>query len=151
MEESHMKKIIALGLVLGSFSTFAADYGPSGCGLGSIVFASNKSGYQQIFAATTNGTSGSQTFGISSGTSNCGEATLIDVKKFVEVNKSSLKNDIARGNGETIQSLASLMNIKNTAVFAQSLKSNYSVIFSSEDAGAINDSIINVAVANNLI
>ncbi len=48
----------------------AAPYGTAGCGLGSIVIGS-KPGMMQIFAATTNGTSASQSFGITSGTSNC--------------------------------------------------------------------------------
>jgi len=43
-------------------------YGMAGCGIGSIVFA-DKPGMIQIIAATLNGTAGSQTFGITSGTS----------------------------------------------------------------------------------
>ena len=53
----------------GSESGGAAKYGPAGCGLGSMIFDPD-SGFTQIFAATTNGTSGNQTFGISTGTSN---------------------------------------------------------------------------------
>ena len=45
-------------------------YGMAGCGLGSILFGA-KPGKIQILSGTTNGIYGNQTFGISSGTSNC--------------------------------------------------------------------------------
>src|SRR6266545_2071443 len=50
---------------------FEPSYGLAGCGLGSMLIGS-KPGIVQIFAATTNGSFGTQTFGITSGTSNCG-------------------------------------------------------------------------------
>ncbi|MEN0057326.1 MAG: DUF3015 family protein, partial [Bdellovibrio sp.] len=49
-------------------------YGTAGCGLGSLVFG-NEKGPVQIVAATLNGT-GVQTFGITTGTSNCGEGVF---------------------------------------------------------------------------
>src|SRR5690348_11977029 len=49
----------------------AGWYGMAGCGLGSLVFGPNDAPVAQVLAATTNGTFASQTFGISSGTSNC--------------------------------------------------------------------------------
>src|SRR3954464_7446787 len=47
-----------------------STYGTAGCGLGSLVFGDQK-GAIQILAATTNTTFGTQTFGITTGTSNC--------------------------------------------------------------------------------
>lgn len=41
------------------------------CGWGSKVFAGQRGLAPQVLAATTNGTSGNQTFAISSGTSGC--------------------------------------------------------------------------------
>ena len=49
----------------------ANGYGAAGCGLGAIVFGS-KPGMIQVLAATTNATFYSQTFGITTGTSECG-------------------------------------------------------------------------------
>ena len=49
----------------------AGGYGSAGCGLGAIVFGS-KPGMIQVLAATTNATFYSQTFGITTGTSECG-------------------------------------------------------------------------------
>ena len=50
------------------------SYGTAGCGLGSLVFG-DQPGIIQIVAATLNGIGG-QTFAITSGTSNCGEAAV---------------------------------------------------------------------------
>src|SRR3954469_2639303 len=50
---------------------YGAWYGMAGCGLGSLIFGPVNSPGAQILAATTNSTFGSQTFGITSGTSNC--------------------------------------------------------------------------------
>jgi hypothetical protein len=96
-------------LVKGMKTNTGRGYGPAGCGLGSLIFEPN-SGFTQIFAATTNGTFGSQTFGISSGTSNCTDSSggSDSAKAFVETNRTALAKDIARGQGETIESLSRL-------------------------------------------
>lgn len=114
------------------------SYGTAGCGLGSMVFG-NEPGPIQILAATTNGTFGSQTFGMTTGTSNCGKG-IIDVSEngtlaqFVENNMDNLAKDIARGNGESLNSIAELTGISEAqkpAVFAK-LQANFSTIFPSE-------------------
>ena len=65
-----MKKIISLIAAIGlTTSMYANDN--TGCGLGSLVIKDQSTVMLQVLAATTNGTSGSQTFGITSGTSNC--------------------------------------------------------------------------------
>ncbi len=58
-------------------------YGVAGCGLGSMVFG-NQEGGIQVIAATLNGT-GIQTFGITSGTSNCGRGLFAkaEVNSFI--------------------------------------------------------------------
>src|SRR5258708_2095831 len=83
-------------------------YGAAGCGLGSMIISSG--GIVQIFAATTNGTSANQTFGITSGTSNCddSEASASNTRVFVEANRVALAKDISRGSGEPIAGLASI-------------------------------------------
>lgn len=85
------------------------QFGPAGCGLGSIVFEPD-SGFTQVFAATLNGTMGSQTFGITTGTSNCDGTAggSQGARAFVETNRTALAKDIARGGGETTASLSQL-------------------------------------------
>lgn len=103
---------VAASLFLLPVSVFAAaGYGAAGCGLGSMVFGS-KPGAEQVVAATTNGTFGSQTFGITFGTSNCGDHGLINVSKerevFAQENYTSLVKEMAQGEGENLYTLASL-------------------------------------------
>ena len=65
-----MRKLVVIAGLCFATGAMAADkYGTAGCGLGSLVFG-NQKGIVQIFAATTNGLFGSQTFGITTGTSN---------------------------------------------------------------------------------
>jgi hypothetical protein len=65
--------------------------------------------------ATTNGTFGSQTFGISSGTSGCtNDGTIMSEHKlnvFAAANYDSLSQEMARGGGEHLASLAELMGV----------------------------------------
>lgn len=107
-------------------------YGIAGCGLGSIVFGA-KPGMIQIVAATLNGI-GVQTFGITTGTSNCDIPGMgHQAAAFIEVNREIVSKDAARGQGETIGSLASILNCQDEAAFSQNLQQNYEVIFAVEN------------------
>ncbi|SEM76664.1 DUF3015 domain-containing protein [Nitrosomonas marina] len=103
--------VFTASLFLFPMSAFAAGYGTAGCGLGSMVIGSER-GPEQIFAATTNGTSGSQTFGMTSGTSNCGDHGLLNLSQereiFATENYTSLVKEMARGKGEHLNILASM-------------------------------------------
>jgi len=125
-----MKKLSLAVLAAVAISTQAmADYGSAGCGLGSMVFGSEK-GFIQLLAATTNGTSASQTFGITSGTSNCGSGGAAPtVKAYIEVNRETLANDISRGQGETLNNLSQLMGCTKTNEVGPALQKNYKTIF----------------------
>ena len=80
-------------------------YGTAGCGLGSLAFGDTP-GAIQILAATTNTLFGTQTFGITTGTSNCGTGLFaMGTKNFVEANREALAKDISRGEGEAIGAL----------------------------------------------
>ena len=93
------------------------DTGP-GCGLGKLAWSDyehQKDIAPQVLMATTNGTFGSQTFGISSGTSGCtNDGTIMSQHKanvFVAANYDSLSQEMARGGGEHLASLAELMGV----------------------------------------
>ena len=133
------KAIVALIACAFSSSVFAAGYGAAGCGLGSMVLG-DKEGFVQVFAATTNGTSGSQTFGITSGTSNCASGGK-SAAAFIEANRAALKNDVARGEGETINALAEIYGVKNVGEMSKTLKNSYADIFAATDAAVIETSI----------
>ena len=115
-------------------------YGTAGCGLGSLMFG-NQPGPVQIVAATSNQViSANQTFGMTTGTSNCGTGIINtsenkNLVRFVEKNMDNLAKDIARGDGESLNALAEITGISEAqkpAVFAK-LQANFSIIFPSKD------------------
>ncbi|WP_186645046.1 DUF3015 family protein [Fluviispira vulneris] len=121
---------------------YAASYGTAGCGLGSIIFESTGTWWKQVLAATTNGTFGNQTFGITSGTSNCGSGATALARKqqdYVTANLVSLQREVAQGSGEVVIGLADVFGCKESdySKFAEFSKSNYKAIFNSNDPVAI--------------
>ncbi len=111
-------------------SGFEPAYGTAGCGLGSMLIG-NKPGIIQIFASTTNGTLGTQTFGITSGTSNCADTggASASTRNFVETNRAVVVKDIARGQGETIATLSSMAGCRDAHAVGSSLQKNFNRIF----------------------
>lgn len=105
-------------------------YGSAGCGLGTLLFEPSN-GFTQVFVATTNGTSWSQTFGITSGTSNCDGAGYSpgSASAFIETNRSALAKDIARGKGATITGLTDLAGCTDSRAVGTTLKKNFGEIF----------------------
>jgi len=147
-----MKKVLLSAVLLASFgaAAIAADYGSAGCGLGSLAFKNNDG--TQILAATTNGTFGSQTFGITFGTSNCNAKGMIKVSKaresFIEANYKDLSRDVAKGSGEYVTNLAQLYGYTPDTAwkFTQILQKNHNRIFAANSAQtAVNE--INTLVA----
>lgn len=116
-------------------------YGVAGCGLGSMVFGKEE-GAMQVVAATLNGT-GVQTFGITSGTSNCGRGLFAkaEVNSFIQSNAIALENDIARGQGETLNTLNNMLGCD--AQFSGTLQENFKSIY----APGVNSSDKIVALA----
>lgn len=108
----------------------ADGYGAAGCGLGSLIFGDDP-GLVQILAATTNGSSANQTFGITSGTSNCSDSGggAASAKAFIETNREALAKDIARGEGETISNLSTLAGCRDAGAVGQALQGDFQAIF----------------------
>ena len=131
-----MKKIIRLIAALGLTTAVYANEN-TGCGLGSLIIHNQNTVALQVLAATTNGTSGNQTFGITSGTSNCAKPNNYvsndKLNKFVSENMDELAMDISSGKGETLSTVAKLMNVENTSDFSAKLQANFSTIYSSEN------------------
>ena len=129
-----MRKAICLAAVLltaGAVSA-APTYGSAGCGLGSVLFGAQP-GFVQVVAATTNGIFGNQTFGITTGTLNCGSpASPAGARLFIDVNREALAKDMARGSGETIATLTQLTGCSDAKVVGAALQRNFSFIMPNE-------------------
>ena len=155
-----MKKILmaAAITVLMSSTAFAASARNNvGCGLGTLIWESRADNNTifQAFQATTNGTSGTQTFGISSGTSECQtNSKFVQNEKlihFVQANMDNLAQDIATGKGETLDTFAEMLGVApaQTAAFNARLQANFDRIYTSEHV-VLAEVIDNaVSIANN--
>lgn len=119
-----MKKLgmslAVVGIWFGASAVAHADpYGMAGCGLGSILFGKDNTTGMQILGATTNGFLGTQTFGITFGTSNCVSGGVIKAEReqaaFAEVNFQDLKRNMATGGGEFLASFSTLLGCEESA------------------------------------
>src|SRR5690606_18402558 len=87
----------------------------------------------------TNGTSGNQTFGITTGTSGCTQDGVVrsnwKTAMFIGNNMNKLARDMSVGNGEALDSLAALLNVSEAdkAEFNTTLQSSFSSVFTSEE------------------
>src|SRR6476646_296944 len=127
-----------------------------GCGLGQLVFASQpKTIMHQVLGATTNGT-GMQTFGISSGTSNCTNNGQIvkneQVNVFASINFENLSQEMAQGQGEHLASLATLLGIPaadQPAFFSLAQEKYAALIAAGEQAPVAMLTALQAAMATN--
>lgn len=153
-----MKKVVAAGLasavlfgtaVLATPSSATTVEDNAGCGVGTMIFKDKNEVIFQVLAATTNGTFGNQTFGMTSGTLECKRAAFVQnerLEKFVGANMDLLAADMATGSGETLSTLAELMEVDSTKKpeFFALLQSNFTKIFTSSDVQS-SDVIDNIA------
>jgi hypothetical protein len=123
-------------------------YGMSGCGLGSILFGESENKVSQVLSAITNDIYSNNTFGMSSGTSNCipekgtsSAAVKMNVEKFVVANREALANDIVKSNGETVVAMSEILGCKDSEYLSTKLQSRYETIFNTKN---------DTTVANNM-
>jgi len=93
------------------------DNGP-GCGLGKLAwgdYPNQQDVGPQVLMSITNLTFGSQSFGISSGTSGCtNDGVIVQEEKvnvFATANFDNISQEMAQGQGEHLTALATLMDI----------------------------------------
>lgn len=130
-------------------------YGMAGCGLGSILFGESDQRMGQVLAATTNGVYGNQTFGMSSGTSNCvpeKATTTAGVKKnmelFVVANREAMANDIVKSNGETIVAMSNIMGCSDKDYLGAKLQNRYEAIFESQESHQVASNVVDTVLTD---
>jgi hypothetical protein len=147
-----MKKVLISIVAIAALSTagFASVNSETGCGLGSQIIHDDSSAVMLALQATTNNTLGNQTFGITSGTSGCKKSKLVmneRAAEFVASNMDQLSREIAIGHGESVSTLAELLNVQDKAAFASALQANYNAIYTSEkaDMSTVLDNVSTIA------
>jgi hypothetical protein len=136
---------LSTAVLLSSPAAFAGrKYGMAGCGLGSAVFGT---GGMQTSAATTNGSFGSQIFGITSGTSNCvpdsDTAAVLKQESFVVANYATLSKEMAQGQGSSVVGLAEVLgcNAEVVPAFGSFAQSKYEALFVAPGSMAMLDKL----------
>lgn len=132
-------KLLAVALIgLAPFSNAFADK-DIGCGLGTMLFHGKSGVVFKVLGATTNGSFGNQTFGISSGTLGCSQDGVIASAErrnlFASANVDQLASEFAAGQGEALSTLASLYQISDAdrAAFYALARQQYAQLFARSD------------------
>ncbi|MBB3048553.1 hypothetical protein FHR99_002827 [Litorivivens lipolytica] len=138
-----MKKILmASVLATASASSFAVVPGGDSCGWGNMLFEGKSGLPVHVVASITNGTSGNNTLGMTSGTNGCsangtltyGGKPLINLGAILD----EFSEDVARGDGEALTAVAVSMGVENSdrAHFKTLMHNNFETLFPSESVNA---------------
>lgn len=139
MKKVYLSSLLVAGAMVLSANAGAVD--STGCGLGSMAWRGQSGIGPQVLAVTTN-TAFSQTFGITFGTSGCDPNGRVSggtgrmVLAFLENNIEQYAMDAAAGRGETIQTLAGILNVDSDKL-GQMSKQNFATLFPNEDVDAV--------------
>jgi len=132
-------KLVKLFLVASLFVTSAvyAKDGSSGCGAGWYIFKKN-SLVSSSLRATTNAILLNATFGMTFGTSNCSQHSIVKTEKeaiyFAESNHNQLMLDIARG--EYLSAFSEIVGCKEESL-GKSLQENFNKIYVEESDNSV--------------
>jgi hypothetical protein len=135
----HAFSLVAAGIL---FTGTAVAEDSTGCGAGTLLFEGQSGTAPQVLAVTTNGTLGNQTFGITSGTLGCDSQGMItasaELNRFASQNLDKLAQNMAVGEGESLDTLASMIGIadQDKAAFYAATKAHFDTIFASSNVTA---------------
>ena len=125
-------------------------YGMAGCGLGAMFIDKNTL-LPQVGAWFVNSSSASQTFGITTGTSNCtdkpGEHAKVEQEVFVQANLASLTREAAQGTGEHLSAFAEVLGCDHGA-FSRMSQEKYNEIYGTSEASEVLSNYVKQIKAN---
>lgn len=138
-----MKKILFAVILLGvSLSASAVSPGGPGCGWGNMLFDGDSGLGPHFAAATTNGTSGNKTFGMTSGTNGCsvqGDLTYGGQNLLAKAGvMEEVAHDMAVGHGQALTALTVAMGIhkQDRAHFDAVMHQHFDQVFPSQNVDA---------------
>ena len=136
-----MKRIILAVLLLNVSGVALAEApgGPS-CGWGNALFDGQSGLGVHIIASITNGTSGNNTFGMTSGTNGCATDGKLTYggNSLVGAVMDEFSEDVARGDGEALTAVAVSLGIteEDRPLFKQVMHDNFDTMFPSDQVTA---------------
>ena len=135
-----MKRFIASALLvlLTAAPSLAVVKENCGCGLGTELLKDQDGLVFELLAVSTNGISGNQTLGITSGTLGCEQVTLAKVDRienFIAANLDNVVVDMASGRGESLDAIAEIagLDADQKAAFLVSVQRNFDAICPTAD------------------
>jgi hypothetical protein len=136
-----MKKILSVCVIsIFMLSTNLVYADNVGAGLGRVALQGQKGKVMELIGTFLNGLCGNGTFAITTGTLGYKNGATIglneEVKNFIAQNMDNLATDMAKGDGEYIDTLATLMQIENKSEFNNKMKANFSNIYTSYGVSA---------------
>jgi hypothetical protein len=140
MKKIYLLLAVAAGVL--ALSSNANAYDSTGCGLGSMAWRGQSGIVPQVLAVTTNNIFGTQTFGISTGTSGCDPNGRVTggtgrmLLAFLENNMEQFALDVSVGQGETLATVAGILNADEASLSIK-LKDNFDMLFASSDVDAV--------------
>ncbi len=150
MNKIYLVSVLAGAAMLVSAPAEAVD--STGCGLGSMAWRGQSGIGPQVLAATTNVSFGTQTFGITFGTSGCDPNGRVTggtgrmMLAFLENNMEQFAMDAAAGRGETIETLAGILNVDSEELGAKT-QANFATIFADENVDAVSVTLAMLEIA----
>ncbi len=135
MLRKKIAALVAAGMLAASTSAFAGNVGP---GLGYLLVHEKEGMGWDLLGAFLNGIWYNQFFAISSGTWGYDKAAvaMTETNQFISDNMDALANDIAKGEGEYLDTLSTMLNVSDSVAFKASLQNNFDEIFSSSEVSA---------------
>ena len=135
-----MKKfLVAIALSALSTSAFAGAAGGAGCGWGQLLFEGQQGKATHVLGLTTNGSTGNNTFGVTTGTNGCSSDGTITYggKQMVQVGAvmDEFSEDVASGDGEVLTAVAVTLGVsqEDRAYFKATMHDNYAEIFPTQN------------------
>jgi len=151
-----MKKILTMAVVCAAISISSpanAIDSTGGCGLGSMAWRGQSGIIPQILAITTNNSFGTNTFGITFGTSGCDPNGRVTggtgkmVLAVIENNMEQFAMDASAGRGETIETIAGILNVDSEKLGAAA-QQNFAYLFTDENVEAVDLALRIMELAN---
>ena len=140
MKKVYLLSAVAAGVL--ALSSNANAYDSTGCGLGSMAWRGQSGIVPQVLAVTTNAMFGTQTFGISTGTSGCDPNGRVTggtgrmLLAFLENNMEQFALEASVGTGETLATVAGILHVDEASLSVK-IKDNFDMLFASNDVDAV--------------
>lgn len=151
-----MKKSLLFSAILGAFMMIStpshAIDSTGGCGLGSMAWKGHSGIIPQVLAMTTNSMF-LNTVGVTLGTSGCDPNGRVTggtgklVLAVIENNMEQFAMDASRGQGETIETIASILNVDSQEL-GEKTKQHFAFLFTDENTEAVDLTLKIMELAN---